>query len=154
MLPKEIQVSGFSVTGLSVRTINRDEFNPTTAQLPMLWRRFFESGVIDQISNSVPNSPIYGVYSEYESDATGFYSLTAGVATIGTTTSDFTTVDVQSGKYLVFEKRGQMPQAVVDAWGEVWAFFETNHDFIRTFNSDFEEYRGPDGIAIHIGVRG
>ncbi|GLH75092.1 hypothetical protein GETHLI_35950 [Geothrix limicola] len=47
-----------------------------------------------------------------------------------------------------------MPQAVIDTWGIIWAYFENNTEFIRSYTTDFEEYRGPDQIAIHIGVRG
>lgn len=154
MSPKEVTVSAFSVTGLTVRTINRDESNPTTAKLPALWGKFFENGVAAKVSNQVPNSPVFGVYSEYESDENGFYSVTAGIATSGPASSDFTTVDVQGGKYLVFKNKGAMPQAVIETWGQIWNFFESNTEFIRLFNSDFEEYLGPDEVAIYIGVRG
>ncbi|WP_285578171.1 GyrI-like domain-containing protein [Geothrix limicola] len=154
MSPKLTNVSPFSVTGISVRTINRDEFNPTTAKLPNLWARFYGNGVTGQVPNQAPGSSVFGVYSDYESDATGFYSVTAGMATSGPTSSEFTTVSIEEGRYLVFENRGPMPQAVIDTWGIIWAYFENNTEFIRSYTTDFEEYRGPDQIAIHIGVRG
>ncbi len=153
MSPKLIKVSPFSVTGIVTRTINADEFNPETAKLGALWGSFFGNGVAEKVENRMPDSSIFGVYSEYESDATGFYSVTAGVTTRGHHSPEFTTVDVQGGDYLVFEHRGAMLQAVIDTWARIWAYFESNDEFSRSFLTDFEEYRGADEIAIHIGVR-
>ncbi len=156
MEPKRITISSFSVAGVGVRTINSDEFNPSSAKLPSLWQRFFRDGVLTKVPNQIPNSPVFGVYSHYESEASGFYAVTAGVAISGPRPSscEFTTVDVKEGEYLVFEAKGTMPQAVIDAWMRVWVFFEKNEKIIRSFTTDFEEYRGADKVAIHIGIKG
>jgi len=49
---------------------------------------FFSTGVADKIPNRLPDTPIFGVYSAYESDATGFYNLSAAVA-VTTANADF-----------------------------------------------------------------
>lgn len=153
MLPKLVSLSHFSVSGIAARTINSDEFDPTRAKLPALWGEFFANDVAGKMSNKVPDSPVYGVYSAYESDASGHYTVTAGVATSGTVDGEPACVDVVAGRYLVFERRGAMPKAVIDAWIAVWSFFENNHEYVRSYVSDFEEYGGPDEVAIHIGVK-
>ena len=153
MPPKLVEVSPFSVTGIGVRTINSGESNPADAKIPGLWGRFFGDGVAGKVTNQIPGSQLFGVYSDYESDASGFYSVTAGVAASGSPLPEFLTVDVKGGNYLVFENRGTMPQAVIDTWGAIWAYFDTNKEFTRSFLTDFEEYRGADEVAIHIGVR-
>ncbi len=154
MEPKLVTISPFSVTGVRVRTVNSDEFNPSKAKLPSLWQQFFGEGVSGRVPNPVPNSPVFGVYSDYESDESGFYSVTAGVAISDLQPSEFVTVDVKGGEYLVFEAKGAMPQAAIEAWMRVWAFFKKNEGLNRSFTTDFEEYRGSDEVAIHIGVRG
>ncbi|OEH45489.1 hypothetical protein lpari_03540 [Legionella parisiensis] len=73
--PELIKVEAFNVVGLRERTKNINEFNPQTAKLPALWDRFHQS----QIAAQKPNSLIYGVYSDYESDDKGFYTVTAGI---------------------------------------------------------------------------
>lgn len=152
MKPASKKVQPFSVAGISVRTINSDELNPVTARLPGLWGRFFTEGVAGQVPHSVPGS-IYGVYSAYESDLTGPYTLTAGVqVTQPVTGGPFTSVDVQGGDYLVFEANGPMPLTLIQTWAAIWAYFQTNRQYTRAYTTDFEEYRGPDGVAIHIAI--
>ena len=42
MNPIQQLVEETTIVGIAVRTKNSDEMNPETAQLPELWRRFFE----------------------------------------------------------------------------------------------------------------
>lgn len=154
MLPMFRTVSPFHVTGIRIRTCNRDESDPARARIPALWERFFAERVSEQVMNTVPDASIFAVYADYESDATGLYSVTAGVATLAPNGDAFASVCVQGGPYLVFENQGPMPQAVIDTWSRIWAFFEDHPEHTRRFSTDFEEYRGPDGIAIHIAVHG
>ncbi|STQ91185.1 GyrI-like domain-containing protein [Iodobacter fluviatilis] len=150
MNPKRLEVSGFTVAGISVRTKNSDEFNPTTARIARLWQQFFSENLVEKIPDRLENSPVYGVYSGFESDANGFYDLTAGVSVHQS--SDFTPVTIQPGSYLVFEGVGPMPGAVIQAWGQVWAYFEQNPQIKRSYQSDFESYIGPAEVHIYIGV--
>ena len=151
--PKLICLDGFSVTGLSVRTANRDEFNPTTAKLPNLWQRFFSEQIADIIPNRIPGSPILGVYSNYESNTEGLYTVTAGVKSENqSNSSEFCTIAVLPGNYLVFENQGVTPHIVVETWKNVWNYFESETKFTRCYKTDFEMYKGMDDIAIYIGV--
>ncbi len=151
-----LTIAPFTVTGIAVRTINADEFTTDQAKLPALWGRFFSEGVVTKVENRLPDSPVYGVYSDYESDATGYYSVTAGVASSGPDVAEFTSIDVHGGQYLVFKNQGPMPQAVIGAWNQVWAFFEPgnaqNEGYGRRFDTDFEQYQGDDEVAIYIGI--
>jgi predicted transcriptional regulator YdeE len=142
--PKLTQVERFVVTGFSVRTQNKDEFNEKTAQLPNLWQQFYSSPL-------ALNETVYGVYSNYDSDAHGFYTVTAGVESTEEQ-SPLSAVTVQAGNYLMFEGTGPMPATVVETWKRVWAFFESNTEYRRHFISDFEAYTGALEVAIYIGV--
>ncbi|MFC7421737.1 GyrI-like domain-containing protein [Iodobacter arcticus] len=153
MNPKHELVSAFTVAGLVVRTKNSDEFNPTTAKIARVWGQFFTEGLIDKIPNRLANSPVYGVYAGYESDANGLYDLTAGVS-VSESSADFSTINIQAGDYLVFEARGAMPAAVIQAWGNVWAYFEQNLQIKRSYQTDFESYIGPNEVHIYIGITG
>jgi predicted transcriptional regulator YdeE len=138
------QVESFTVTGFSVRTQNRDEFNEKTAKLPNLWQQFYTSEL-------ATNANIFGVYSNYDSDANGPYTVTVGVKSNHAQTQ-LSSVTIQAGNYLIFQGTGPMPAVVVETWKRVWEFFETNTDYRRNFISDFEAYSGSDQIAIYIGL--
>jgi predicted transcriptional regulator YdeE len=147
--PKLIHVNEFTVIGLSVRTINSDEFNPSTAKLPDLWERFFSD---DNITRP-QNSPVFGVYSDYESNAEGYYTVTAGIQSeLPSNTPVLQSLTILSGDYLVFENQGVMPQAVIEAWKSVWHYFESKKEVTRRFQTDFERYKGTTDIAIYIGI--
>jgi predicted transcriptional regulator YdeE len=137
-------VESFIVTGFSVRTQNRDEFNEKTAKLPSLWQQFYTSEL-------ATNAKIFGVYSSYDSDANGFYTVTVGVES-DHAPIPLSSVTIQAGNYLVFQGTGPMPATVIATWQQIWAFFETNTEYRRNFISDFEAYSGPDQVTIYIGI--
>ncbi len=142
--PTVKQVESFIVTGFSVRTQNSDEFNEKTAKLPSLWQQF-------NTSELTTNASIFGVYSNYDSDANGPYTVTVGV-TSGHAQTQLSSVTIQAGNYLVFQGTGPMPATVVETWKRVWKFFEKNTEYRRNFISDFEAYSGSSQVAIYIGL--
>ncbi len=151
METKLIEIQPFTVSGISVRTLNSDEAQPLKAKLPGLWGQFFGQGLADKTPNKLAESPVYGVYSAYESDASGQYSVTAGVS-VSKASPEFESIAVSGGRYLVFEAKGPMPQVIIETWAVVGSFFERSKEFKRAFTTDFEEYRGSDEVAIHIAV--
>lgn len=142
--PTVKQVESFIVTGLSVRTQNKDEFNEKTAKLPNLWQQFYTSDL-------AANANIFGVYSNYDSDASGYYTVTVGIDSSHVQT-ELKAVTIQAGNYLVFQGTGPMPAVLVETWKRVWEFFETSTEYRRNFISDFEAYNGSEQVAIYIGL--
>lgn len=141
-MPTLKHVESFTVTGLQVRTQNTDEFNAETARLPCLWQQFYASDL-------ATSETLFEVYSDYESDANGLYTVTVGVTSDRT---EFSSVKIHTGNYLVFQGTGPMPLTVVETWKRIWDYFETHTEYQRSFISDFEEYSGPDRVAIYIGI--
>lgn len=147
--PKLVKMDPFKVSGLSVRTINSDEFNSATAKLPGLWERFYS---LDLMKQQDLNTPIWGVYSDYDSDMNGYYTVTAGLSSDETLLHpEFNTISIQTEDYLVFEGEGPMPKAVIETWQCVWDYFAKNKKYKRCYKTDFECYKG-NHIAIYIGV--
>ena|SRR3990167_4787592 len=138
-------IDSFTVTGLMVRTQNSHEFNRETAKLPNLWEKFYSS-------NPTPNTTIFSVYSGYESDAHGSYDVTVGT-TNDKQSIELMAVKINSGNYLVFQGKGQMPQTVIAQWKRVWDYFTVETPYQRCFTSDFEEYKNGDEVAIYIGIK-
>lgn len=138
-------VDGFTIMGLSTKTQNTDEFNEKTAKLPSLWQQFYSSDLAANVN-------IFEVYSDYESDANGLYTVTVGV-TDDSDRAEFGSVKIQAGNYLVFHGAGPMPSTVVETWKQIWDYFEAESECQRSFISDFEAYSGSDKVAIYIGIK-
>lgn len=137
-------VESFIVSGLGVRTQNSDEFNEKTAKLPSLWQQFHTSGL-------ATNANIFGVYSNYDSDDNGLYTVTVGLAS-SPAPAQWSSVTIQAGSYLVFQGTGPMPATVIETWRRVWEFFKTNTEYRRNFISDFEAYNSSAQVTIYIGL--
>ena len=148
MEPIRQHVDAFRVSGLTVRTTNREESDPATARLGALWGRFFGEETYASTPNRTADTRIFGVYSAYESDANGAFDVTAGVVV----TDGDGSIPIEAGNYLVFNGQGEMPQMVISTWQRIWQYFEAHPNVARSYRSDFEAYEGPDKVAIHIGV--
>ena len=138
-------IENFTVMGFSIKTQNKDEFNEKIAKLPSLWKQFYSSSL-------ATNANIFEVYSNYESDAYGIYTVTIGVKD-AINQSDFISVNIPSGNYLIFQGIGPMPYTVVDTWKKIWDYFDNDSKHQRSFITDFESYSGVDQVDIYIGLK-
>jgi len=138
------------VKGISVRTTNAAEMKPETAKIGGLHQRFDQNVSVDYKNGA----RVYGVYFDYESDATGEFSVLAGADQIESAKVDLEEIKLPAGKYLVFEGRGEMPQAVIQAWGEVWNYFSDQDSAEkRSYTVDFEHYTNADEVDIYIAIK-
>lgn len=137
-------VEGFTVTGFSVRTQNSIEFDEKTAKLPELWQKF-------NSNNPTIDETVFGVYSDYESDVNGFYTVTAGIASKNEE-EELKSIKIKSGNYLIFKGKGEMPKAIIDTWKTVWSYFTVDSLYKRCFMTDFEAYGNGDEVAVYIGI--
>jgi len=136
------------IYGLEVRTKNVDEINSNTQKIASLWGRFF-SEILPKLAEG---ALVYGVYSNYESDAMGEFTVLAGADSLEST-EGLASVTLEEGKYLRFPVKGEMPQAIIETWGKVWAYFDDpSIDERRSFETDYEQYISEDEAAIYIGV--
>ena len=77
-MPEHTSTDTKTITGIATRTTNELELNPETASIPGLWSRFFAENIGEQISNGYSTDTVYGVYTDYETDHTGAYTLIIG----------------------------------------------------------------------------
>lgn len=136
-----------TLNGITVRTKNENEMNPSTAKIALLWEKFFS-----EIAPSlIDKSKVYGVYSNYESDASGEFDLTAST---DQEIENSKSISINSGKYLVFSAKGDMPKVVIDTWGEIWNYFSNEkNQHERAYITDFEFYKNEQEIEIYIGIK-
>jgi len=154
MGPVLASVTEKTITGISVRTNNKLESNPQKAVLPSFWDHFFENDLLEQIPGKIPDSPIYGVYSDYNSKKKGTYTVTAGVEAynLDRGIGDFETIKIEAGNYLMFKGNGPMPDIVAETWQNVWNYFSKMSEFKRVFRTDFEVYSSQEQVEVYIGI--
>lgn len=138
---KEVRIESFTVNGQSVRTNNALEAS-AAGKIPTLWSQFYAS-------QSAASESLFGVYTAYESDASGDFTVTAGKKTGGGNSG----VEIRPGIYLAFPAEGEMPAAIIDAWKAVWEYFSQDQPHERAFETDFEEYNGSNSATIYIGFK-
>ncbi|MCE2029491.1 GyrI-like domain-containing protein [Sessilibacter corallicola] len=143
-------VSEKVISGLTARTNNKAEMS-SNGKIPALWQLFDKTVSVDYKQGE----RVYGVYFNYESDHNGMFTVLAGFD--GQSYPEGKNIEqviIPGSKYLVFSKKGDMPQIAIDAWTEVWEYFsEDNPEYQRLFSTDFEFYPNEKEIEIHIAVR-
>ena len=117
------------------------------------WGDFFQH-IIPKLKEGALS---YGVYSQYESDFNGEFDVLAGADSASVLDAadreGLDSVVIAVGTYLVFSKKGAMPQAVIEAWGDVWAYFSAKDcPHQRAYTTDFECYSNMDEVSIHISI--
>lgn len=148
-------MENFKIIGISVETTNQN--NQAAADIGQLWGRFYN----EQIFNKIPNKEsedVYAVYTDHESDYTGKYTTIIGyrVSTLDHIPDGMVGKEINNERLLRYVAKGEMPNAVVKIWQEIWA---NNIALYRTYNADFEVY-GPKSqngneseVEIYIGIR-
>lgn len=145
-----VYIDARPLLGLSTRTNNRAEMSADSAKIGSLWQAFFESSQL----TAMLNSPMYGVYYDYESDMNGEFAVLVGKAIDAPVeVNHFTSLELEAGKYLKFTGQGDMPQCVIDLWGQVWGYFIANDcPHQRRYQTDFEVYLSATEVEIYIGI--
>ncbi|MFL5759047.1 MAG: GyrI-like domain-containing protein [Thermomicrobiales bacterium] len=131
------------VVGIATRTTNDLERDPATASIGQLWQRFYREGVGDQIPDRVEPSAILGVYTDYESDHTGAYTLMLGfeVESLNEIPDGLRGITIPAADYAVFPVTGSMPDALIGKWIQIWSHFDGAANGRRSFQSDIEFHR-------------
>ena len=130
------------VIGINVRTSHQHEAEPDTAKIPGLWQQFFSDNMAEIIPNRKEDGCLYGVYTHYDSDHKGEYTIYVGpeVANLSNVPAGMNGIEIPAGKYLVFSEEGQIPDIVYSLWHRVWQFFSESQEYKRAFTVDFERY--------------
>ncbi len=135
------------ISGISVTTNNKIEMTDSERIAP-LWEQYTNEYVYTKTLNKVNDSSMYGVYSNYVSDYNGDYDVTVGVEI----SKAKNVIIIENEHYLVFSKKGELPQIVLETWQEIWDYFENNDEYKRKYSIDFEKYTKEDEIEIYISI--
>ena len=145
-----VKFAGKTIKGISTRTTNANEMTPETAKIGALHQKFDANVEV----NYKDGARVYGVYYDYESDASGEFSVLAGADDIASSKIALQEINLPAGDYLVFSGKGEMPQAVIDTWMQVWDYFSEGNQskYQRAYTTDFEYYKNEDEVAIYIST--
>jgi predicted transcriptional regulator YdeE len=163
MKKNEIHLPEIKLVGISIRTNNKDEMDPTMAKISPTAQKFFQQALPNKITNRKNPGITYCAYTEYESDFTGDYTYFIGeeVSAFESIPDGLTTLTIPSQAYAKFTTAtGPMPEVVINAWLKIWQM--DPHDFggQRNYHTDFELYdeRAIDPknttLDIYIGIKG
>ena len=135
---KKINLPAKKIIGIKTRTTNQD--NQAEKAITQLWGTFMLENLIEQIPNKIDSS-IYCIYTHYESDFTGEYSVILGceVSSVDELPKNMTSIEIPMQNYQVFESKGQIPQSIIKTWGEIWST-----PLPRAYTADFEKYEPTD----------
>ena len=153
--PESRRVEPKQIVGLATRTTNAAESSPSTAKIPLLWGRFTNEHWSERLEEVGAFGPTIAVYSAYESDVSGRYQLLVGrqVRDSRPVSPPLQIVSAAHGSYLAFRCSGPLPQAVIDGWGDVWAYFARDSAPARAYTFDFEVYPDRGSVEIWVAVR-
>lgn len=154
------QHPGFFVVGVAARTRNAHEMSGN-GKIGDVWQTFLEPSLVARIPNKIGVDPI-AIYTEYESDHTGYYTYLLGVPVSSTESlpANLTVKHVPPGRYAVFTSgRGNIVQVVQEVWQRIWSMSPEELGGKRAFQTDFEIYdqRAADPenaqIDVYVGIR-
>ncbi|MNO21300.1 Bacterial transcription activator, effector binding domain [compost metagenome] len=133
------------LTGVAARTTNAEEAGPE-GKLPKLWETYFQSKPASSAGIGNPGF-IYALYTDYESDASGAYTVVIGHESSNDPVLDnanHVVAVVPESNYRVFTtKKGPVYEVVAQAWHEIWAYFKESQEE-RAYTGDFELYDAGD----------
>ncbi len=158
MEPKIVTLSDMLVAGIACRTSNEREMKGD-GEIPKLWQRYDQEQIFEKIPRPVPGSPTLALYTDYESDVHGMYSLIVGHQVEGADdllSPDITVKTIPRAAYAVFTSpRGEISRVVIDTWAAIWEWFQQS-PYERSYSGDFELYddrcRDPHQAVVDIYV--
>lgn len=140
------------VLGLAIRT------SPERAarDIPALWQRFTSEGWLEKLPRRADDPAIYAVYTDYESDGSGPYTMVLGVAVAreAEVTTGLRRVCVPAGEMATFRVEGDPADVVWRAWAHVNGAWSDR--VRRRYVADVERYplasQGPDSATVEVSV--
>lgn len=124
--------------GIAVTTNNATEFTPN-GKIPATMQTFF-SNILGSF-NSCNANKVYAVYTNYQSDKNGDYTYFIGQEVTQDSTNlpaNLQSLTINPQSYSVFNNNGQLPEAVIALWQQIWA--NNNLETKRKYTADFELY--------------
>ncbi|MFZ3229127.1 MAG: GyrI-like domain-containing protein [Pseudobdellovibrio sp.] len=134
------KTDAFRVIGISIRTKNSAELSGH-GKIGPLWNEYISKSISEKIPDKI-NYETIAVYYDYETDATGYFSMLIGAKVKPNTTppTGMVAIDIpaQTSEVITSDK-GEMPAVIISAWQQIWLKTEQN-ELNRKYSFDYELY--------------
>lgn len=139
---QKINQDQFILSGLTVRTSNKNEMDPATAKIGPLVQRYFQNQIANKIQHRANPGVTYLGYTDYESNEHGEYTFLIGEAVSeNTPQSDFRILLIPAGAFQKFSTAsGKLPDVVIQTWQQIWKMDSAQLGGARKYCADFEVY--------------
>jgi predicted transcriptional regulator YdeE len=99
---------------------------------------FYNENTSSQILNK-ESDEIYSIYTDYETDYKGKYTLIIGlkVNSLNSIPNGLVGREFEGGLYVKFVAKGERPNAVMETWKEIWC---KDKELNRKYSTDFKVY--------------
>lgn len=150
------------LAGITARTNNANEADPSLAKITPTVQRWFQENLSAKIPHGVNPGRTFCAYTEYESDFRGDYTFFVGeeVSSFDGLPAGVKALAVEAQDYAKFTTNsGPMPDIVIAAWQEIWQMTPNDLEGQRRYSTDFEVYDGraadPQNavVDIYIGIK-
>lgn len=126
-----------------VKSVRTNNFNDDAMmqKISTMWKEAFTV-----LNNK--DDIIYGLYSDYESDYKGDYTLSVAIES----GEGDTTIKIPETNYEKFEVDTSDEHGILKAWKEIWEL-EEKGELKRAYSVDFEKYYPNSQVEIYIAVQ-
>lgn len=158
----QTELPEIKLIGITARTNNANEINPSLAKITPTVQKYFHAGLPAKIPHRTQPEKTFCVYTDYESDITGDYTYFIGeeVSSFENVPDGFETLSIPAQVYAKFTtESGPMPHVVIGAWQKIWQMTPEDFGGPRRFSADFEVYdeRASDHqnatLDVYIGIK-
>jgi predicted transcriptional regulator YdeE len=166
-----INLPEIKLVGISERTNNINEGQPSTAKIGPTVQEYMQGNIPAKIQNRVRPGVNFCAYTSYEPekiidtkkyDYNGDYTYFVGevVSSFDNLASDLKTLVIPAQKYIkLTTPKGAIPGIVIDAWTAIWEMTSARVGEERSFIADFEVYDEDASdlqnaiVNIYIGIK-
>ncbi|PJZ45800.1 GyrI-like domain-containing protein [Leptospira brenneri] len=156
---QKIELNPITLVGIKTRTSNAAEISGN-GKIAALWGQFLGEGILSQIPNRMNPSEWMAVYTEFESDENGEYTMFIGAAVerIESLPPNLFSLQIPRSEYTkVSTDWGPITNIGLEAWKKIWS--EEEYRKNRSYIADLEIY-GVDAIDpnhsrfdIYLGIK-
>jgi predicted transcriptional regulator YdeE len=119
-------------------------------QIGAVWERFLGENLAEDCPSRL-NDNLIALYCDYEGDHTQPYTFFLGCEVLDVCSAEegYSIRYTPVGNYAEFNALGEMPDAVIDKWRQIWEM-----DLSRKYAADYEIYdpKLPNEVSIYVGV--
>lgn len=134
----------FFVAGIAVRTTNKD--GRARKDIGNLWATFMSENIQAKIPAKY-SEEVYCVYTDYETDHTGWYTAVLGCRVTEAGHNGMFVALIPSGNYRQYKPEDELPDSVGETWMQIW-----NESDGRSYVADYDLYRPHGKVEIYVGM--